>query len=56
MTGYKKGIKGAGYCWGGIEDLAFPGRSSRESGEAGYQVCLSLASYAGAEKDGEEMA
>ncbi len=39
-----------------IEDLAFPNRSSRESSEAGRRVCLSVASYAGAEKSEEGMA
>ena len=39
-----------------IEDLAFLNRSLRESGEAGHRVCLSAASYAGAEKSEEGMA
>ncbi len=36
-----------------IEGLAFPNHPSREPGMSGRRVCLSGASYAAAEKDGE---
>ncbi len=36
-----------------VEGLAFLSRPSREPGESGRRVCLSGASYAAAEKDGE---
>ncbi|UCC38265.1 MAG: hypothetical protein JSV96_10480 [Candidatus Aminicenantes bacterium] len=39
-----------------FEDLAFLRRALRESGGAGHRVCLSVASYAGAEKSDDGMA